>query len=134
MKPTERTLKYFRDRGYICDMVERWIRNPKHPAGGFRKDYLGFGDILGFNEIETVLIQSCGSDFAAHIKKIFDLPEKDFRSHPARWLADPNRRLIVMGWRKVKKKRGGKLKIFKPRLAEFYNINGELDCRETKDP
>lgn len=132
MKPTERTLKYFRDNGYICDMVERWIRNKKHPAGGFRKDFLGFGDILAFNKTETVLIQSCGSDFAAHLKKILDLPNAGY--DPLRWLVNQDRRIILMGWRKVKKKRGGKLMIFKPRLAEFYNINGQLDCRKTKNP
>ena len=123
MKPTERTLGYFRNRGYTCDMVERFIRNPKHPGGGFRKDFLGFGDILGFNKYETLLIQSCGSDFSAHRKKILDLSE------PLWWLND-NRRIILIGWRKVVKKRGGKLKIWKPRIGEFYNINNELNFEE----
>ena len=126
MKPTERTLRHFRERGWICDMIERWIRNPKHPAGGFRKDYLGFGDILAFSWQDTALIQSCGSDFSAHKHKIFEIPE----DYPLKWLSVENRRLILIGWRKVLKKRGGKLKIWKPRIGEFYNINNELNFEE----
>jgi hypothetical protein len=33
MTPTQRTLKYYRDKGWICEVVERWIPNPKHPGG-----------------------------------------------------------------------------------------------------
>ena len=79
MKPTERTLKYLRDDGYICDMVERWIRNPKHPAGGFRRDLFGFADILAFKPDgpDLMLVQSCGQDYAAHRRKIKEAPIND---------------------------------------------------------
>ena len=130
MKPTERTLKYFRDQGYICDMIERWIRNPKHPAGGFRKDFLGFGDILAFNEVDTILIQSCGSSFSSHRKDMLENPNIGKWIHSTQIF--PARRVVLMGWRKVKLKRGGKALRWKPRIAEFFKINGEIDCKEEK--
>ena len=117
MKPTERTLKYFRDQGYMCDMVERFIRNPKHPAGGFRKDCFGFGDILAFNESETLLIQSCGSAYSEHLKML-----KSSEIVP-QWLRCENRKVILIGWRKLKNrlKSGGfgKGYHFEPRIEEI---------------
>jgi hypothetical protein len=110
--PTQRTLKHYRDLGYDCDVIERWVRNPKHPAGGFRKDCFGFADILAFNKSEIVLIQSCGQSFSAHLKKIKENP------HAKKWTAY-NNKLILIGWRKVKKKRGGKVMVWKPRIQEI---------------
>ena len=125
MKPTERTLKYLRDRSYHADMVERWIRNPKHPAGGFRRDYFGFGDILAFDEVETLLVQSCGQAFSQHRK---DMLENEM---VLRWIND-HRRALLIGWRKVLKTRGGKQRIWKPRVAEFFDRKNELMCIENK--
>ena len=115
MKPTERTLKYFRDKGYICDMIERWVRNPKHPAGGFRKDYLGFADILAFNDHETLLIQSCGSSFSQHLKKIKS-SELLYE-----WIKGENRGVVLIGWRKLKNRlksgKFGKGYHYEPRIV-----------------
>ena len=96
-------------------MVERWIPNPKHPAGGFRKDWAGFADILAFRPDDDIslLIQSCGSDYAEHNRKILDNPIAP------QWVKSANRRLILMGWRKIKKKRGGKAMVWAPRIKEF---------------
>jgi hypothetical protein len=115
MKPTERTLKLLRDQGYICDMVERWIRNPKHPAGGFRRDLFAFADILAFKGPEVALVQSCGADYAAHKRTIFEAPLA------GEWVR--RNKIILIGWRKVKKARGGKQMIWKPRIAEWSNYN-----------
>jgi len=124
MKPTERTLKLLRDDGWTCDMIERWIRNPKHPAGGFRKDYLGFGDILAFRGPEVAIVQSCGSAYAQHLKTILSIPQA---ADWARW-----HKLYLIAWRKVKYKRGGKLKIWKPRIAHFHVIDDILVHVEQK--
>ena len=113
ISPTQRTLKYLRDAGYYCDMVERWIQNPKHPAGGFRKDYMGFGDILAFSEYSTLLVQSCGQSYAKHLRDLLT------NLNVPLWLANPNRKLILIGWRKVKKVRGGKAMVWKPRIKEI---------------
>ena len=48
----------------------------------------------------------------------------------AEWLKGHNRELFLCAWRKIKKKRGGKLMIYRPRIAEFYLINGCLECQE----
>ena len=121
MKPTERTLKYLRDDGWTADMIERWIPNPKHPAGGFRKDYLGFGDILAFKGPDVLIVQSCGSSYSEHLKSLI-------ASHEAlQWSEYHN--LWLIGWRKVKLKRGGKAMRWKPRIAEFEIVDGEMKCR-----
>jgi len=118
MTPTQRTLKYLRDQGHICDIVERWIQfGPKDPrrgkmGNGFRKDAFDFIDILVIYPDCIGAIQSCGQDFAAHDRKILSLEA------PARWLWTDNR-VILIGWRKVKKKRGGKAMVWKPRIKEY---------------
>ena len=109
-KNTERTLKYFRGEGYHCDMVERFIAFP--PPHGHRKDCFGFGDILAFNNNETVMIQSCGQSFASHLRDLLANPNVPL------WLAGP-RKLILIGWRKILKKKGGKQKVWSPRIREI---------------
>ena len=123
MTPTSRTLKYLRDRGYYADMIERWIKQPWFPGGGRRADYFGFGDILAFDDIETLLVQSCGASFSQHKN---DMLENDMIIV---WLA-AHRRVLLIGWRKLLKKRGGKQKVWKPRIAEFYSFNNELTVEE----
>ena len=123
---TQKTLKYFRDQGFIGDSIERWIPIPIHPGGGKRKDFLGFGDMLFFNDRVVILVQSCGQSFAEHAKKILD---NEFASL---WLAGKRRRLVLVGWRKLLKKRGGKQKVWKPRIADFYLFDGKIDFIEKK--
>ena len=122
-KHTERTLKLFREQGYTIDVIERFIRNPAHPGGGFRRDYLGFGDLLAFNSAETILVQSCGADFSAHKKTMLELPGV------GDWLS-PNRRVLLVGWRKLKLKRNSKAYRWKPRIAEFFSVENEVECLE----
>ena len=112
MTPTQRTLKYLRDDGYHCDVVERFIRNPRVPGGGFRRDYMHFGDILAFNNNETIMVQSCGQSFSKHLKDLLANPNCPL------WLAGP-RKLMLIGWRKILKKRGGKAKVWAPRIREI---------------
>ena len=115
MKPTQRTLKYYRDLGFFCDMVERWIPNYAHPGGGFRKDWAGFADILAFRPGDdiSVLIQSCGSSYAEHHRKMIDNPIAP------QWIMSPHRKLFLIAWRKHKKKRGGKAMYWSPRIKEY---------------
>jgi len=114
-KHTQRTLKHYRDQGYIGDVIERWIIIPGIPGKGKRRDYLGFADILFFkpDEPDVLLIQSCGQSYAEHLRKILEAPLA------SEWVRMDNRRLIMMAWRKLLKKRGGKLKIWVPRIKEF---------------
>ena len=125
---TSRTLKYLRDLDFHAEVIERWVINPKHPAGGFRKDYFGFGDILAFNHDghrdQTLLVQSCGSGFSEHRRKMLEIDEI------MAWTISPTRRVLLISWRKVKKKRGGKAMIWKPRIAEFWAYHGRVTCHE----
>lgn len=118
MTPTMRTLKHLRDQGIPCDIAERWIQfGPKDPrrgkfGNGFRKDLFGFIDIVAIFPDCIGAIQSCGQSFAAHDKKIL---ENEFAP---RWLWTDNR-ILLYGWRKLVKKKGGKLKVWKPRIKEY---------------
>jgi len=112
ISPTSRTLEYLRSQGYEAGTVERWIRNPKHPAGGFRKDLLGFIDIIALTENGITGIQSCGQAFAEHDRKIKEEPMA------LKWL-EKGGHIMLIGWRKILKNRGGKLRVWSPRIKEY---------------
>ena len=115
MTPTQRSMAYFRGLGMLCGVVERWIPNPKHPGGGFRSDFLGFLDMLYMSKTDGIVgVQSCGQDFSAHRKKIL----VDRREELREWL-EAGGRCVLIGWRKVKAKRGGVQMVWKPRIEEF---------------
>lgn len=113
---TSRTLKYIREKGWSVDMVERWIHMPTHPVGGFRKDYLGFADMIALGEKSIIAIQSCGQAFAEHNRKITD--DEKVSENALLWLENGGR-LILIGWHKVKLKRGGKAMRWEPRIKEY---------------
>lgn len=98
LSPTQRTLKGLRDKGFTADVVEKWIRNPKHPAGGFRRDYLHIIDILALTPDGVMGVQSCGSDFAAHWRTLTEEQAENTR----KWLSTPGTSLELWGWRKIK--------------------------------
>ena len=110
LSPTQRTLRWLRQQGMIAGIVERW--NQYAGSHGIRQDLFGFIDIIALDAGSILAIQSCGSSFAAHDKKILTnevAPE---------WLKSGGR-IQLIGWRKVKKKRGGKLMVWKPRIKEY---------------
>lgn len=113
---TSRTLKYIREKGWVADMVERWMHMPTHPAGGFRKDMFGFGDIVAMGEGSIIAIQSCGQAFAQHDRKI---TEDELVAPNAKLWLENGGRLILIGWRRVKLKRGGKAMRWEPRIKEY---------------
>ena len=122
--PTQRTLKYLRDQGMTVDMCERWIRNPKHPAGGFRKDMFSFADMVAVGDGITA-VQSCGQAFSAHLKGMLD------NENVLAWLRAGGD-VSLIGWRKLKIKRGGKATRWAPRIANFYISNNGIDYTEAK--
>ena len=121
-KNTERSLKYLREKGYNCWMVERQIPFP--PPHGHRVDLYNIIDILAINKTTTIGCQSCGQDFAAHKTKILE------GEHTFSWLESPDRELWLVGWRKLKAKRGGKLKLWKPRIGSFTHEFGKVRFHE----
>jgi len=106
MTNTARTLKYYRDLGYYCWIVERYNYFTKK-----RTDLFNIIDIIAIGQ-NTIGIQSCGQAFSEHDHKI----RESMYLEP--WLKAGNK-LILMGWRRVKKTRGGKAMIWMPRIKEY---------------
>ena len=112
MTPTQRTLKANRDKGRVCGIVERF--NAHVGPHGIRQDLFYFIDIVAM-DVETrtlVGIQSCGQSFAEHERKILLTAEARV------WLHCMGK-IELWGWRKLKKKRGGKAMVWTPRVREF---------------
>jgi len=134
--PTQRTLRELRREGRIVDTAERWVINPKHPAGGFRKDLFGFIDLVVLDAEKGIVgIQSCGQSFKAHLDKIKDSECTQYviewlkagickKEHPygitKRQCQNQMTHIEVWGWRKVKLKRGGKAMRWRARVADVY--------------
>ena len=89
--PTQRSLKLIRERGYLAEVVEKWI-----PGANVRKDLWGWCDVVALKAGETLAIQATSaSNVAARIKKIAE-SETVGRVREAGW------RIVVWGWKKVK--------------------------------
>lgn len=110
MSNTSRTLEYIRQRGWIADKVEQF--NPYAGKFGKRKDMFNFADIVALGEGHIWAIQSCGQSFAEHLRKILEEP------NALKWL-ECSGRILLIGWRKVKLKRGGKAMRWSPRIKEI---------------
>ena len=123
ISPTQRTRKANRNLDRICGIVEKF----QQYGGkfGIRQDLFGFIDIIAIDEFEGIVaIQSTGQDWSGHIKKIMELEEIVLK-----WLHHAP--LELWSWRKVKKVRGGKAMIWKPRIADFFiDGNGKLFYKE----
>jgi carbonic anhydrase len=92
--PTARSLKVMRERGYLADVVEKWI-----PGANIRKDLYGFIDILCIKDNEIVGVQSTsGDNVAARCTKIAEHPNVDA-------VRKAGIKLVVHGWRKNSKNR-----------------------------
>ena len=118
--PTQRTLKMLREQGRICAIVEKW-----NPYAGHRQDVWGWMDILCIDPEQGIVgVQSCGQSFSEHREKMLEneiLPE---------WLKHAKVELI--GWRKVKAKKGGKAMVWKPRVGDFIFQEGVVVCEERR--
>lgn len=108
--PTQRTLAWLRERGAQAAVVEKWI-----PQTMQRKDVWGFGDILVCDDLPGALLIQCtsGANMAARVTKI----REECGEAARRWLAAGNR-IQVVGWRKVSKERGSKLKVWRERVVD----------------
>lgn len=111
---TSRTLNYLRQQGWVADKVEQF--NAYAGKFGQRKDAFGFIDILAMGENTIIAIQSCGQAFAEHNRKITE--DEIVAPNVLMWLENGGR-LLLIGWRKVKLKRGGKALRWQPRIKEY---------------
>jgi hypothetical protein len=91
MTPTQRSLAYLRDEGYLVAIVEHW-----NPFARIRQDLFGFIDLLAIRRDETLAVQVTASGVSSRVKKIEASPHLG-RVREAGW------RLHVHGWRKNSK-------------------------------
>ncbi len=92
VSPTQRTLKYLRDKGYIVAIAESYNFFTKQ-----RKDLFGFIDLVALKDGEIIGVQCTSrSNVSARIKKI-----KGLDAHK-QWL-DAGGKIQVIGWGKTGK-------------------------------
>jgi hypothetical protein len=111
---TQRTLKALKQAGRKCGVVERfnaWVGDH-----GIRQDLFGCIDVIALDLAagRIVGVQSTGADFSGHYNKI----TQDCRADALLWLQCGGV-LELWAWRKVLKKRGGKQKVWQPRVHVF---------------
>jgi hypothetical protein len=95
---TQRSLHYFRQQGYVCAVVERWNMYAK-----IRQDLFGFCDFIAYNEKLVLFVQSTVmSGKQEHMRKMLA------NKHAAAIAKGPARAVVLICWRKLKVKRGGK--------------------------
>jgi len=108
-------MRELRNQGRRCGITERW--NAYAGPHGIRQDLFGIIDIITLDpERGVVGVQCCGgSGFSAHLKKIM----VEHYQETLDWLQTPGTVLELWAWRKVKKKRGGKQMVWRPRIKEI---------------
>ena len=108
---TQRTLRALEQQGYISGIVEKF--NPYAGPYGKRIDLFNFIDIISIMPKGICAIQSCGSDFRKHDRKILE------NEYAPEWLKAGGH-IELWSWRKVKKHpRKGKLKVWRPRVKVY---------------
>ena len=114
MSPTQRTIRELRNQGRRCGIVEKF--NAYAGPHGLRIDLFGIIDIIALDPERGVIgVQSCGNSFSAHLKKILI----EHYQETLDWLQTPGTVLELWAWRKVKKKRGGKAMVWRPRIKQI---------------
>lgn len=87
--PTQLSLKLMKERGYKCEITERW-----NPFARVRQDLYGFIDVLCLGDGEVVGVQTTSySNMSARVKKIRE--HENFK-----FVAGAGIRILVQGWHK----------------------------------
>ena len=87
--PTQLSLKWLREQGYLAEICERWI-----PGANIRKDLWGWTDIVEIKDGETVAVQCTSWDnISSRCKKIAESDTVD-AVRKANWS------IWVIGWKK----------------------------------
>lgn len=88
MTPTQRSLVYLREQGYLCGIVERYNSFTKT-----RHDLFGWADLIAIRENEVLLVQVTSTGVSSRIKKIME-------SETLPIVRKAGVRIEVHGWRK----------------------------------
>ena len=113
MSPTQRTIRELKNNGRVCAIVEKW--NPHVGLHGIRQDLFGIIDVLALDpERGVVGVQCCSGSMASHYRKITEERIQETMD----WLQTPGTALEIWSWRKVRAKRGGKAKVWRPKIKE----------------
>jgi hypothetical protein len=114
LSPTQRTLRYLREQGRICGIVERF--NQYAGPHGIRQDLFGFIDIITLDPERGIVGVQCTGQHghADHRKKILE----DCTENDIAWLKSGGV-IELISWRKVKLVRGGKAMRWQPRVEEI---------------
>ena len=116
-KSLQRTKKRLKELGVSSGKVEA----PWNQFSKKRSDLFNIIDLIALYVDEGICgIQCCGTDFAEHDRKILASP------YSKEWL-ECTGILELWGWRKMLKKKGGKLRIWEPKIKRYtlddFNIN-----------
>ena len=93
MTPTQRSLAYLRDLGYLVEVVEKWNSFTRT-----RKDLWGWADLLAIRRGEVLAVQVTSEGVANRVKKVTN-------SETIGWVREAGVRVEVHGWRKNSKGR-----------------------------
>lgn len=110
MTPTQRTMRELRSQGIKCQVVERWNHYAK-----VRQDLFGIIDVVACDKARGVIGVQCCSNLSSHWNKLTIDKAQDSLD----WLETPGTFLEIWHWRKVKKVRGGKALVWKPKVLEI---------------
>lgn len=111
---TQRTLRYLREQGVICEIVERF--NPYAGKFGTRHDLFGFIDIiclwpvLGFVGVQS----TSGACHSQHRRKITE----DCANELMEWIKYGGK-VKLISWKKRKLRREGKAMRWMPRVEDI---------------
>lgn len=110
--PSQRTIKYLKEQGRIVGKVETY--NPYAGQFGQRKDLFGFIDFICIDPVEGIVaVQSFGQAWSEHVRKL----QEERNEEMFEWLK--HAKLEMIGWRKLKLKKGGKAERWYPRIADI---------------
>jgi hypothetical protein len=115
---SERTYKLLKDLGLEWNITFGKVELPYTKFTKRRLDFLNIIDVIVcYNGI--IGLQICSKDWQPHVEKIL---KSESSIH---WL-NQGGRLVLIGWRQLLVKRGGKAKKWTPRIAEFYIKDGKI--------
>lgn len=104
MTPTQRTLAECRKRGWLAEVVERWVPHygtdeEGKKRGGVRKDLFGFVDVVVIADGRLLFIQATSGTNVTHRKEKILTECKDNLAA----VLNCGVRVEIWGWRKLKK-------------------------------